>query len=238
MTNDIVMRCIAIDDEPIALSVISQFCGRLGNIDVAVYSDPRLGLEAVLKNKPDIVFLDIEMNDINGLSIAKEIGSDVAFIFTTAYLQYALDGYDLDAVDFLHKPFSFDRFRIAMEKASRRVAFLKINKQRSKTIIVKQEYANISISVDEIIYIEAMENYAKIYRANGGCIISRSSMKAIMEILPTNAFIRIHRSYITPVDKIVSYNRQSVKLSTGLSLPVGRQYVENLLERMSNNYQI
>ena len=238
MTNDIVMRCIAIDDEPIALSVISQFCGRLGNIDVAVYSDPRLGLEAVLKNKPDIVFLDIEMNDINGLSIAKEIGSDVAFIFTTAYLQYALDGYDLDAVDFLHKPFSFDRFRIAMEKASRRVAFLKINQQRSKTIIVKQESANISISVDEIIYIEAMENYAKIYRANGGCIISRSSMKAIMEILPTNAFIRIHRSYITPVDKIVSYNRQSVKLSTGLSLPVGRQYVENLLERMSNNYQI
>jgi len=238
MTNDIVMRCIAIDDEPIALSVISQFCGRLGNIDVAVYSDPRLGLEAVLKNKPDIVFLDIEMNDINGLSIAKEIGSDVAFIFTTAYLQYALDGYDLDAVDFLHKPFSFDRFRIAMEKASRRVAFLKINQQRSKTIIVKQEYANISISVDEIIYIEAMENYAKIYRANGGCIISRSSMKAIMEILPTNAFIRIHRSYITPVDKIVSYKRQTVKLSTGLSLPVGRQYVENLLERMSNNYQI
>ena len=237
MTNDIVMRCIAIDDEPIALSVISQFCGRLGNIDVAVYSDPRLGLEAVLKNKPDIVFLDIEMNDINGLSIAKEIGSDVAFIFTTAYLQYALDGYDLDAVDFLHKPFSFDRFKVAMEKASRRVAFLKIN-HRPKTIIVKQEYANISISTDEIMYIEAMENYAKIYRANDGCIISRSSMKAIMEILPINAFVRIHRSYITPVDKIVSFNRQSVKLSTGLSLPVGRQYVENLLERMSNNYQI
>ena len=224
MINDTVIRCIAIDDEPIALSVISQFCDRLGNIDIAVYSDPRLGLEAVLKNKPDIVFLDIEMNDINGLSIAKEIGSDVAFIFTTAYLQYALDGYDLDAVDFLHKPFSFDRFKVAMEKASRRVAFLKIN-HRPKTIIVKQEYANISIFTGDITYIEAMENYAKIYRANGGCIISRSSMKAIMEILPTNAFIRIHRSYITPVDKIVSFNRQSVKLSTGLSLPVGRQYV-------------
>lgn len=237
MINDTVIKCIAIDDEPIALSVISQFCDRLGNIDVTVYSDPRLGLEAVLKNKPDIVFLDIEMNDINGLSIAKEIGPDVAFIFTTAYLQYALDGYDLDAVDFLHKPFSFDRFKIAMEKASRRVAFLKIN-HRPKTIIVKQEYANISISTDEIMYIEAMENYAKIYRANGGCIISRSSMKAIMEILPINAFVRIHRSYITPVDKIVSFNRQSVKLSTGLSLPVGRQYVESLLERMSNNYQI
>ena len=237
MTNNTVIRCIAIDDEPIALSVISQFCDRLGNIDIDVYSDPRLGLEAVLRSKPDIVFLDIEMNDINGLSIAKEIGSDVAVIFTTAYLQYALDGYDLDAVDFLHKPFSFDRFKVAMEKASRRVAFLKIN-HRPKTIIVKQEYANISISTDEIMYIEAMENYAKIYRANGGCIISRSSMKAIIEILPTNAFIRIHRSYITSVDKIVSFNRQSVKLSTGLSLPVGRQYVESLLERMSNNYQI
>ena len=203
MTNNTVIRCIAIDDEPIALSVISQFCDRLGNIDIAVYSDPRLGLEAVLRSKPDIVFLDIEMNDINGLSIAKEIGSDVAIIFTTAYLQYALDGYDLDAVDFLHKPFSFDRFKVAMEKASRRVAFLKIN-HRPKTIIVKQEYANISISTDEIMYIEAMENYAKIYRANGGCIISRSSMKAIMEILPINAFVRIHRSYITPVVKYMT----------------------------------
>ncbi len=237
MTNDSVIKCIAIDDEPIALSVISQFCNRLGNIDIAVYSDPRLGLEAVLRNKPDIVFLDIEMNDINGLSIAKEIGPDVSFIFTTAYLQYALDGYDLDAVDFLHKPFSFDRFKLAMEKASRRVAFLKIN-HWPKTIIVKQEYANISISTDDIIYIEAMENYTKIYRSNGGCIISRNSMKAIMEILPTNAFIRVHRSYIIPVGKIACFNRKSVKLSIGLSLPVGRQYIENLLDRMSNNSHI
>ena len=87
------MKCIAIDDEPIALSVITQFCNRLGNIDLAVYSDPQVGLAAVLKERPDIVFLDIEMNDINGLSIAKQIGDKTAFIFTTAYLQYALDGF-------------------------------------------------------------------------------------------------------------------------------------------------
>lgn len=110
-----IIRCIAIDDEPIALSVISRFCERLGNINLEVYSDPQIGLNAIMKKNPDVVLLDIEMNDINGISIAKKIGNQTVFIFTTAYLKYALDGFDLDAVDFLHKPFSFDRFRTAMD---------------------------------------------------------------------------------------------------------------------------
>ena len=221
------MKCIAIDDEPIALSVITQFCNRLGNIDLAVYSDPQVGLGAVLKERPDIVFLDIEMNDINGLSIAKQIGDKTAFIFTTAYLQYALDGFDLDAVDFLHKPFSYDRFRQAMEKAARRVNYMKSGDAR-KVIIVKQEYANVSVPVSEIMYVEAMENYAKIFKIDGTCIISPSNLKGIMDILPLESFVRIHRSYIAPVNKIMSFNKQSIRLSCGKILPVGKQFADNL----------
>ncbi|MCM1140663.1 MAG: response regulator, partial [Muribaculum sp.] len=155
--------CVAIDDEPIALSIISQFCKRLGNIDLDTYSDPQKGLDTIMAKKTDIVLLDIEMKDINGLSIAKKIGDKTVFIFTTAYLKYALDGFDLDAVDFLHKPFSFDRFRTAMERAERRMEYRESIGAKNYTIIVKQEYANVSIRVNDIEYIEAMENYAKIY---------------------------------------------------------------------------
>ena len=225
------MKCIAIDDEPIALSVVAQFCSRLGNVDLETYSDPRIGLDAVLRNNPDVVLLDIEMNDINGLSIAKKIKAQTAFIFTTAYLRYAIDGYDLDAVDFLHKPFAFDRFKSAMEKARRRVDVL--HRDRTRSIIVKQEYANVSVAIADILHIEAMENYTKIFKTNGNCIISHHSMKGIMEILPPGQFLRVHRSYIIPVDKIVSFNRQTVKLKSGTTLPVGRQYVDGLLTRMS-----
>lgn len=225
--------CVAIDDEPIALSIISQFCKRLGNIDLDTYSDPQEGLDAIMAKNPDIVLLDIEMKDINGLSIAKKIGDKTVFIFTTAYLKYALDGFDLDAVDFLHKPFSFDRFRTAMERAERRMEYRESLGAKNYTIIVKQEYANVSIRVSEIEYIEAMENYAKIYLQSGSCIVSHNSMKNVMSLLPPADFIRIHRSYIIPVTKISTFNKQSLKLHSGATFPVGRQYVSDLLERMS-----
>lgn len=225
---DRVIKCIAIDDEPIALSVITEFCKRIGNVNLSVYSDPRLGLDAVLKEKPDVVLLDIEMNDINGLRIAEKIGKHTAFIFTTAYLQYALDGFDLDAVDFLHKPFSYDRFQQAMDKARRRVQFLKGSDVR-KVIVVKSEYANVTISTADIMYIEAMENYAKIYKCDKGCIVSHHKLKGIMEILPDDEFLRIHRSYIVPIAKIKSFNKQAVELQSGKTLPVGKQYLAGLL---------
>lgn len=180
-----------------------------------------------------MVLLDIEMNDINGISIAKKIGNQTVFIFTTAYLKYALDGFDLDAVDFLHKPFSFDRFRTAMDKALRRIQYKESRSHRTKNIVVKQEYANVSVLIDDIIYIEAMENYTKIYNKAGNCIISHNSMKNLMTLLPVNDFMRIHRSFIVPLSEITTFTRQSVKLSSGIVLPVGRQYVNELLGRLS-----
>ena len=115
------ITCIAIDDEPMALLVIEQFCRRKGGITLRTFSEPQIGLEAIRKQKPELVFLDIQMHSVNGLEIADTLPRECIFIFTTAYAEYALDGFNLDAVDFLHKPFSYERFEIAVGKALRRI---------------------------------------------------------------------------------------------------------------------
>ena len=207
--------CIAIDDEPLALLVITQFCERFGNLDLSTFSEPRIGLEEIKRHKPDLVFLDIEMNSINGLDIAHALPRECCFIFTTAHAQYALNGFDLDAVDFLHKPFAYERFKKAVEKAIRRIETEKV----PENIVIKQEYANVTIPINDILYIEAMENYTKIFRENGG-YIPRTNMKTIQEILPEENFLRIHRSYIVPIEKIEIF------------LPIGRLYANHIYDTL------
>lgn len=111
------MKAIAIDDEPIALDIIKQYCQRKGDIQLETFTSPRLGLQRILEWKPDIVFLDIEMNGTSGLDLARRIPSTCCLILTTAYARYALDGFEADAVDFLHKPYFYDRFTRAIQKA-------------------------------------------------------------------------------------------------------------------------
>ena len=162
--NSNIVRCVAIDDEPLALEVIDKFCQRIGNVELKKFSNPAEGLEAVLETKPDIVFLDIEMDGLSGLAIASQLPEETCFIFTTAYLRYALEGFDLDAVDYLHKPYAYSRFQIAFSKALRRIGRQQI-KTNSQCIVVKQDYSNISIPIDDILYVEAIEGYSKIFRS-------------------------------------------------------------------------
>lgn len=226
--NDI--KCVALDDEPIALDIISSFCRRLGNIDLKCFVDPEDALKSIESISPDLVFLDIEMNEYNGIQIAKTLKEDTFFIFTTAYLQYAMEGYNLDAVDFLHKPFSFERFQEAVEKARRRIDYNNII-NKSKELIVKQEYNNVPVQISQILYIEGMENYSKIIMKSGQVIIAHNSLKNISDSLTNNEFIRIHKSYIVPRTEIKSYTRQNVFLSNNTTLPVGRKYVEVLFKQ-------
>ena len=215
------LTCIAIDDEPIALLIISQFCERKGGLELTTFSEPLTGLREIARRKPDLVFLDIEMNSTNGLDIAHALPPESCLIFTTAHAQYALDGFDLDAVDFLHKPFAYERFEKAVEKA---IVFIEARQHKvPENIIIKQEYNNISIPISDILYIEAMENYTKIFRINGNYILSRTSLKSIQEIL------RTHRSYIIPVNKVERFSKREINL-TGcrIVIPIGRQYAENV----------
>ena len=224
------ITCIAIDDEPMALLVVEQFCRRKGGMELTTFSEPRVGLEEICRRKPDLVFLDIQMNSLNGLEIADRLPRECCFIFTTAYAEYALDGFDLDAVDFLHKPFSYERFEVAVEKALRRIRARR--PPVPECLVVKQEYNNVSIPLADILYVEALGNYVKIVRASGGHVLTRTNLKAIADLLPADRFLRIHRSYVVPVSAVASFTRSKVVLKGGDGLPVGAQYMAQVMEAL------
>ena len=228
-----IIKCMAIDDEPLSLDIIDQFCQRIGNVELKKFSDPIIGLDAIRKTQPDIVFLDIEMGGINGIDIAAQLPEDTCFIFTTAYMKYALDGFDLDAVDYLHKPFAYSRFQIAFSKALRRIGRQPI-KTTSQCVVVKQDYNSITIPIDDILYIEALEGYSKIFRTSGDFVMSRILLKNILALLPSDIFVRIHRSFIVSKPKVKSFNRQEVFLSNNVALPIGRQYASELKDTLTN----
>ena len=230
------ISCIAIDDEPLALLIISRFCERKGGMALTTFNEPRIGLQEIIRRKPDLVFLDIEMNSISGLDLAQSLPKGCCLIFTTAHAQYALDGFNLDAVDFLHKPFAYERFERAVEKAIRYIETHRAASEGTlpETIVVKQEYNNITIPINDIIYIEALENYIKIFRTNGSYILSHINMKALHELLPQHAFLRVHRSYIIPIHKVERLSKQEIRL-IGLPtpIPVGRRYAQEVYALLS-----
>ncbi|MDE5655686.1 MAG: LytTR family DNA-binding domain-containing protein [Muribaculaceae bacterium] len=226
------IRCVAIDDEPLALEVIEKFCARMGGVEVTTFTDPREALDFMAGCAPDIAFLDIEMGNVSGLTVAAQLPASTCVVFTTAYLHYAAEGFNLDAVDYLHKPFSYSRFETAFAKALRRVEYNR-STPRQHSITVKQEYSNVTIPLDDIIYIEAMEGYSKIFRSKDRCVLSRVILKKLQAMLPERDFVRIHRSYVVPLSKVHSYNRQELTLKNGQVLPIGRQYADEVMSALA-----
>ena len=226
------IRCVAIDDEPLALEIIEKFCQRVGNVELQKFCDPTEGLDAVKRDTPDIVFLDIEMDGVNGLQIATQLPENTCFIFTTAYLRYALEGFDLDAVDYLHKPFSYNRFKTAFAKALRRIGCGQLQTVQ-QCVTVKQDYSNISIPIDDILY-RGCGGIFKNFQGNGGLHpVAYSAEKYVCAIATRPHFLRIHRSFIVSRSKIKSFSRQEVVLSDGTALPIGRQYAAEIANIMS-----
>lgn len=226
------IHCIAIDDEPMALLVIEQFCRRKGGLSLETFSEPRIGLEAIRRICPELVFLDIRMNDMTGLEIAQALPKGCCLIFTTAYAQYALDGFDLDAVDFLHKPFAYERFVRAVDKALSRIETRAISGSR-EVLTLKQEYNNVVIPVEQIRYLEAMENYTKIYRCDGSYILSRTNLKKVLCLLPSDRFLRVHRSYVVALLHVLEYTHTHLRLKDDrTTIPIGRTYLDMFLRCM------
>lgn len=221
--------CIAIDDEPLALLVIEQFCKRMGGLELKTFNDSGVGLDAIKHLKPQIVFLDIEMEGVNGIEIAHQLPAGCCLIFTTAHAQYALDGFELNAVDFLHKPFSYERFERAIQKS-----IVLLEKTCDEMITVKQEYNNITIPVNKILYVETMENYIRIFLTDGNCVMSRMSLKTLQEILSPQRFIRIHRSFLVAKNQILSFSKKEICLSVKdkKTLPIGRLYVNEVCREL------
>ncbi|MFI3317844.1 MAG: LytTR family DNA-binding domain-containing protein [Rikenellaceae bacterium] len=223
------MRCIAIDDEPMALTVIEQYASRLEGIELTTYSDPVVGIEQVRRTLPDLLFLDVEMGDVNGVELARKLPEGVSLIFTTAYAQFAIDGFELNAVDFLHKPFSFTRFKRAVEKVAQSREQHKILDEEQITI--KVEYQSVNIALSAIQYVEAMDNYVKIYLHSSRPVLSQMSLKSLAEMLPDGRFFRVHKSFVVSRSAVASYTRSYIVMRYGdVKIPIGRTYLSEFFE--------
>lgn len=217
---------MAIDDEPIALRVIEEYCRQYGDIELKCFTSPVAGMECVKGTHPDIVFLDIEMNTHNGITLARDLPAETCLIFTTAYASYALEGFNVDAVDFLHKPIFYPRFEKAMAKAEKLIQY-KDGESTFRSITVKENHKNVVVHLKDVIVIEAMDNYVKIYRKDMPTVVPQITMKEIEEMLPEDCFVRLHRSFIVSIPYIEKFSTRSVYLyNFGRAIPVGRTYIK------------
>lgn len=217
------MTAIAIDDEPIALEVIKSLASKVSFLKLnATFTSAFEGIEYLQKHKTDVLFLDIKMPDITGIEVSRSLQNPPMIIFTTAYSEHAVDGFELDAVDYLLKPFSLQRFLKACTKAHELYLLKSENNKEKDFIFLKDGYGQVKVLFDTILYIEAAGNYLNVFTASTK-IVTRLTVNEMMEMLPANLFTRIHRSYIVANNKVAKFNKQSVFVNE-IELPIGMSY--------------
>lgn len=222
------IKCVAIDDEPIALSILEEYARRYGDIEFNSFTSPLAGIEYIRKNNPDIVFLDIEMSTHNGLELAKDIPDDICLIFTTAFSQYALDGFNVDAIDFLHKPIFYPRFEKAMDKAKKWMG-VRDSEESLGSITIKVEHKTVVVKLEDILYVEAMDNYVKIFRKEHPMVLTQITMKEMETLLPSQHFMRVHRSFIISLDCVENFSNRLISLNgVKTPIPIGRKYIQTM----------
>ena len=218
------MNCIAIDDEPLALEVLKKYISKIPELNlVAVFSDAIEAMEYLQKNPVNLLLLDIHMPDISGFQLYNSLPVKPMVIFTTAYKEYAVEGFELDAIDYLLKPFNFVRFQKAVSKATNRGKLKDKEDSPSQHLYIHSDYKMVKVAFAEIIYIEALDDYVKINTASQS-YLTLLSMKKILDKLPEKNFIRIHRSYIVAAEKISFLQYRKVGLINNIELPVGDTY--------------
>jgi len=227
------INCIAIDDEPLALEKMKDYIGRIGYLQLCELFDNAVdAMEYLKNNQVDLIFLDIQMDDFTGIEFLESIHEKPEVILTTAYDSYALKGYELDVTDYLLKPISFKRFVKAVDKVFDRLSPKKgkINKDIKPTstpdqdgfVFIKTEYRRQKVSFDEILFIEGMKDYIRIWTEKER-IMTLMSFDKIMEFLPSNNFVRVHKSFVVALDKIENIERNKIKI-TNESIPIGETY--------------
>ncbi|WP_299222236.1 LytTR family DNA-binding domain-containing protein [uncultured Aquimarina sp.] len=240
------MKCIIIDDEPLALNIIKSYCEDLGTLEViGTFTNALEALDIINNTNVDLVFSDIEMPQINGIDFMKALDRKPLFIFTTAYSQYAIEGFELNAIDYLVKPIPFPRFIKAVNRAKEIFELKKDNLTTPNTIkkptqsitapdqfiFVKSEYENIKIELELIKYIEGLKDYLKIHISTGKPILTLMSFKDIETKLPLDVFLRVHRSFIININYIDSVQRNRILIDT-VRIPIGESYKKGFLKRL------
>lgn len=219
------IKAIAIDDEPLALNVIKSLNGNLNLIDLKrTFTQGSRAIRYLKQFPVDLLFLDIQMPDKDGIELIKSIDQEVMVIFTTAFGEYAVRGFELNAIDYLLKPIKQKRFDQACLKA---IEFYDFKKQKKTSennfIYVRSEYSLIKILLSDILFFETMDDYIKIHRINAKPTLTLLSMKKLLQMLPKEKFIRIHRSYTVQVEKIQAVRSKTVIIQNR-KLPIGVTY--------------
>lgn len=219
------ITCIAVDDEPLALQLIGQYCSKIPFLQLQkVFTNPDEAKAYLTENKIDLIFLDIQMPDINGMQFYKSLPVKPAVIFTTAFKDYAVDGFNVEAIDYLLKPFEFDRFLKAVYKTKEYLEFLSSQDLQMSSIYVKVNYEMMKINLRDIDLIEALDDYIKIY-IKPYPVLTLMTLKGVQEKLPASAFARVHRSYIIPLGKVEKFSKNKVTVA-GKEIPIGSSYAE------------
>jgi len=232
--NYLIMNCVIIDDEPYAQALIQEHVSAITDVCVkGVFSNPQKALDYVKNNDIQIVFLDINMPEINGMKLAKSIPERTRIIFTTAYAKYAVESYSVNALDYILKPISFEQVDGAIQKA--RTYFdvkTQLDETESKYIYVKSEYKQVKIYFDEILYIQNIKDYVRFYLNNGTKIMSLMSLKSLESMLP-DIFIKVHRSFIINRDRIDEISSTKLKISK-YEIPVSERYRKEVKSLIKN----
>lgn len=228
------IKAIAIDDEPLALDVIETYCGQVADIDLLdTFTSQSEALEYLNRFDVDLVFLDIQMPKSNGIQLYTSLTKPIKVVFTTAYGQYAVEGFNLNASDYLLKPFSLERFSVAVEKVKKEIYLENSAASKRNHLVVRADYKLHNIPFEEIIFIEALDDYIKIHLRNNHKIVTRHTMKGILDKLPSNDFKRAHRSYIISLKKVRTLNKDSAVVQ-GFTIPLSPTYKEDILRYFNN----
>lgn len=239
------MKCVIIDDEPLALDVIETYIQKVGGMEIiAKCNNPLDAITILNKSQVDLVFLDIEMPNLTGIDLVKAVENIPQFIFTTAYPQYALDGFNLNATDYLVKPIPFHRFLKAVSRAKEKYELEKVssgiatsykhqsNEVNSNFIFIKSEYDNIKINTEDIKYLQGLKDYIKIYiKDSNKTVLTLSSFKEIQDKLPSNQFLRVHRSFIVNISFIKSVQKTKIIIDD-IRIPIGETYKKEVLKQL------
>jgi len=227
------IKAIAIDDEPLALKIISHFCDEIDFIQLEkTFTKPSEAIKHLKKFPVDLLFLDIQMPSKNGLDFYKMLEQETMVIFTTAYSEYAVEGFNVNAVDYLLKPFSFERFQTAVQKAQNEQNFRQSISVQTQ-LLIRADYKLNKIDFDDILLIEGLDDYIQIHLKDKTKIVARLSMKNILEKLPNSLFVRVHRSYIIPVKKIKFIQNKNIQIEDFI-IPVGDTYKDEILKKLNS----
>ncbi|PHQ57251.1 MAG: DNA-binding response regulator [Lutibacter sp.] len=234
-----IVKCLIVDDEPIAREILENHLQKINGIEVV--STCKNAIEAfneINTSTIDLIFLDINMPEISGLSFAKSINKNIKVIFTTAYREYAVDGFNLQAVDYLLKPISFDRLLQAVNKyldeniTIQNQTISEVKEEINDFIFVRSDRKMIKINFSEINYFESFSDYIKIHLEDK-TIVTRETISNIEAKLPQKEFLRIHRSYIVSISKIDSFTNEFIEVRKK-AIPISRSYKKDVLSRLEN----